>query len=87
MTMADLARTLRRAAGEVVVDATGLEGDFEFVLEFNPDLLRQERETPSAESRPSIFTALREQLGLRLEPRDITTSVLVVDRVEPPAAD
>jgi uncharacterized protein (TIGR03435 family) len=87
MTMADLSRTLRRAAGGVVIDETGLQGDYEFVLEFNPDPLRQERAAASPASRPSIFAALREQLGLRLETREITTPVLVVDRIEPPGAD
>ena len=77
-----LAELLSPRAGAPVVDATGLKGQFDIMLEFSTD--------PSAApgSDPvSIFTALGEQLGLRLERRRVPMEVLVIDRVEPPTPD
>ena len=79
-SMADLAfrlSTLVVLDGRVVVDKTGLDGHYDFELKFAAD-------SPSADG-PSIFTAIREQLGLRLEPRKIRLEVLSVERAERPA--
>ena len=61
-------------------DETGLAGGFDFDLEWTPD------DTPTdLASAPSIFTALQEQLGLRLETRKEQSEVIVIDHVEKPS--
>jgi bla regulator protein blaR1 len=82
-----LTRTLRRR----VLDRTGLKGHYDFVLQWTPD----ENETPplrpgttaSDPNGPSIFTALQEQLGLRLESARGPVEVLVIDQVEKPSTN
>jgi len=75
-----LANQLRRP----VLDRTGLVGTFDFKLEWAPQA--EESSTVSADaSGPSIFTALQEQLGLRLESTRGSVDVLVVDHVERPS--
>jgi uncharacterized protein (TIGR03435 family) len=66
-----------------VTDHTGLSGDFEIVLRWNPD-----PSLPGADpSLPSLFTAVQEQLGLKLEARREPAEVLVIDRVDRPTPD
>ena len=60
-----------------VVDETGLSGMFELRLEWSD-------ENPPTADKPSLFTAMREQLGLRLDPAERPMEVLVVDTVERP---
>jgi uncharacterized protein (TIGR03435 family) len=79
ITLAMLASVLSREAARMVVDRTGLSGFFEAEIEFAADAL-----TNAASERPSLFTALEEQLGLRLEPARGPVEVLVIDRVERP---
>jgi bla regulator protein blaR1 len=77
-----LAAQLARLMGRTVTDETGLEGGFDFNLEWTPE------ETPAdLASAPSIFTAIQEQLGLRLEARKERTEVIVIDHVEKPDAN
>jgi uncharacterized protein (TIGR03435 family) len=76
----DLARALA-VAGRPVVDATGLAGAFDFDLMWTPD----DAAAPSGGA--SLFTAVQEQLGLRLEPRQTPMSVLVIDSAERPTPD
>ena len=76
--MAELASNLASQLGRFVVDQTGLPEHYDFVLEWDPD---QSADTIG----PSIFTALREQLGLRLEPRKGLVQVLVIDNAEKPS--
>jgi uncharacterized protein (TIGR03435 family) len=63
--------------GSPVVDETGIQGVYDFTLAWSPDAA-----PAAAESAPSIFTAIQEQLSLKLEPRKIMVSTLVVDRIE-----
>ena len=65
ITMPQLALMLGPTAGRVVIERTGLTGAFDVELEYAPDL---QTEQPAADSRPVIFSAVQEQLGLRLEP-------------------
>jgi uncharacterized protein (TIGR03435 family) len=72
ITMARLAETLTsildREAGRVVVDRTGIEGRYDLALEWSPEDGSLNGASNSAQSSgPSIFTALEEQLGLKLE--------------------
>jgi uncharacterized protein (TIGR03435 family) len=88
MTM--LARALAGPMGGIVVDATGLAGAFDFDLDWTPEsgqaLSRADSSTEDASdgARPSLSTALEEQLGLRIERRKAPVDVLVVERVERP---
>jgi uncharacterized protein (TIGR03435 family) len=79
--LTDLANILTRMADRPVVDATGLIGSFDLQLKWTPD----------AGSGPanggSLFTAVQEQLGLRLEPRRAPINVLVLESAERPAPD
>jgi uncharacterized protein (TIGR03435 family) len=84
--MPKLADLLQRLTGQVVVDATGLPGMFSFVLEWSPD---DTKGIPPADDTgakdtagPSLYSAVQEQLGLKLESRKAPVEVLVVDRME-----
>ncbi|HET9467428.1 MAG TPA: M56 family metallopeptidase, partial [Vicinamibacterales bacterium] len=79
-TLQQLARNLSQFLGRTVVDRTGLDGAFDLNLEWSPE------QTPNA-TLPSIFTAVQEQLGLRLESHRTQVEVLVIDRVERPTPD
>ncbi len=92
----DLARRVLPAGvsdGRPIEDKTGLQGTFEFTLEWAPDAAAPARPPDAPPAPPidpngsSFVTALREQLGLRLEPRMGSIDVLVVDRGERPSPD
>jgi uncharacterized protein (TIGR03435 family) len=81
MAMTTLARqNLSRILGQFVIDETGLDGLFDLDLSFTPPSASASEFTDA----PSIFTALDEQLGLKLEPRRAPVVVLVVDHIERP---
>lgn len=61
-----------------VVNETGLQGVFDFTLEWSPDEMKPGLESSGA----SLFTAVQEQLGLKLEARKGPVEVLVVDHIE-----
>ena len=67
-------------SGRVVVDKTELTGDFEFSLRYTS-------QSNPRDDVSSIFTALEEQLGLKLVPDRAPLQVLVVDHIEPPSED
>jgi uncharacterized protein (TIGR03435 family) len=70
-----------------VIDRTGLAGAFDVTLQFTPQrrlpLATAALPEPTPDA-PSIFTALREQLGLKLENQRAPAEVLVIDSVERP---
>jgi uncharacterized protein (TIGR03435 family) len=71
-----------------VEDRTGLDGTYEFQIEWSPEVPVPADAPPGPPvdpNGPSIFTAAREQLGLKLEPATTDIAVLVVDRAEHPA--
>ncbi len=79
-SMADLAPLFSVILGRTVVDQTGITGAFSVHLRFAPD------EVPAADATgPSIFTAVQEQLGLKLESGKGPVEVLVIDSVEKPS--
>jgi uncharacterized protein (TIGR03435 family) len=82
VTAAMLAKVLSGQLGRTVQDQTGLKGVFDFKLEWEPD-----PGSPNAGSAPSLFTALEEQLGLKLESERGAVDVLVIDHVERPTPD
>jgi uncharacterized protein (TIGR03435 family) len=68
VTMDALASMLAYAVGRPIVNETGLAGEFDVDLIYAPDLgAAASPASPSAASAPSLFTALEEQLGLKLE--------------------
>lgn len=82
-----------RITGRPIVDKTGLSGQVDITLEWNPDITRVPESASSVPSReeleapPGLFTALREQLGLKLEPGTAAMDVLVIDSVNQPTPD
>jgi uncharacterized protein (TIGR03435 family) len=89
MTMASLASLLRSMAGRYVVDKTGLTGSYRVKLEsvrlFQGPSLESAATTGGPDDTASIFTALTEQLGLKLESSRAQVEVLVIDHIERPS--
>jgi uncharacterized protein (TIGR03435 family) len=73
---------LSRQLGRIIVDKTGLTGRYDFNLKWTPDGVE-----PSDQSGPDIFTAIQEQLGLKLESAKGPVDVIVIDRIEKPSAN
>jgi uncharacterized protein (TIGR03435 family) len=84
--IADLALVLSflDVLGRPVVDRSGLTADYEFELRWSPD---SDRARPVNPDLPSLFTALREQLGLKLEAATGPVEMLVIDSAERPTPD
>jgi uncharacterized protein (TIGR03435 family) len=86
--MAQLASMLSVVVGRPVVDRTGFAERYDMELKFTPETLPPGAEpTPLPEptdGAPSLFTALQEQLGLKLEPSTDTVEVLVITHLERP---
>jgi uncharacterized protein (TIGR03435 family) len=94
-----LASALSQVVQRSVVDRTGLAGAFDFDVRWTPDTLpRRPPGTPADQpfrmngveidpNGPSIFTALQEQLGLKLESTRGPVEVLVIDHIERPTPD
>jgi uncharacterized protein (TIGR03435 family) len=80
ISLSTLAQNLAGNMDRIVLDKTGLTGDFDFTLEWNPDIAQPDTDT----SRPTIFTAIQEQLGLKLESTKGPVEVLVIDSVQRP---
>lgn len=88
MPMSLLASLLSRFERELVVDRTGLSGFYEITLEWSPDLeLGAADPTTPPPDRPGLYTAVREQLGLRLEGRRAPLDVIVVESATKTPAD
>ena len=85
MTMSEVAaEVLSPEAGRLVVDRTGLEGPFDFDLDFARTSAPAGASTSDA---VALVTALQEQLGLRLEPRRGPVDVIVIDTIARPSPD
>lgn len=72
---------LPSAAGRTVIDKTGLQGPYALKLEWNPD------PNGAPGDRVTIFTALQEQFGVRLQAARAPLEVLVIDKLERPTPD
>ena len=85
--MHELVSLLSSQLQKPVVDKTGLTGKYDFTLRWATEQLSPVPGTPTGdpEKSPSIFTALREQLGLRLDSTRGPLEVLVIDRAEKPS--
>jgi uncharacterized protein (TIGR03435 family) len=83
--MAQLAPLISLVVGRPVVDRTGLPGVYDMELRFSGDPVPGL--VPADSGAPSIFTALQEQLGLKLDAERGTVDVLVIDRIERPTGN
>jgi uncharacterized protein (TIGR03435 family) len=96
-SMAQLATALSGVVGRTVVDRTGLTGTFDMDLTWTPEQIPQGPAGPPPPGAPplppidpngpSIFTAVQEQLGLKLESTKGAVDVVMIDSVEPPTED
>jgi uncharacterized protein (TIGR03435 family) len=91
VTMSDFVSLMQRALlDRPVVDKTGLTGRYDFDLDWAPDETQFGGEVPVAPAdaqAPPFFTAIEQQLGLRLEAMRGMVDALVIDRAEPPSAN
>jgi uncharacterized protein (TIGR03435 family) len=91
-TLTELANGLSTLVGHVVLDRTGLAGTFAFTLRWTPDQIPQGFDKkaralglpPVDTEGPALFTAVREQLGLKLDSQKGPVDTLVVNRAERP---
>jgi uncharacterized protein (TIGR03435 family) len=95
-TLAQFASSIGSFVGRIVVDRTGLTGMYDFNLTWTPDQVGSRppgapdplvNGVPIDPNGPSIFTAVQEQLGLKLDSQKGPVAVLVIDRVEHPVED
>jgi uncharacterized protein (TIGR03435 family) len=77
--MQQLASTLTAELNLPVADKTGLSGVYDFTLQWSSD------DTSREDPYPSLFTAIQEQLGLKLEPTKAPIDVIVIEHIEPPS--
>ena len=90
LPLTQLASNLSQRVGRTVVDRTGLTGRYDFLLEYTPDPpagAALPGGEPADLDRPSIYTALQEQLGLKLDAQRGAVDVLVVDAIQRPTED
>jgi bla regulator protein blaR1 len=100
MPMSALAEVLgleSELGGRLVIDQTGIQGKYDFTLEFAPERpeplpgtagappMGMKGPPPPDPNAPSIFTAIQQQLGLKLEPQKGPVEVLVIDHIEKPS--
>jgi len=83
LSMGDLATGLQDWTDRPVVDQTGLSGRYDFKLHWTSG----ETRATAPDAPPGLFTAIQEQLGLKLEPVKAQADVLVVDAVQKPGAN
>jgi uncharacterized protein (TIGR03435 family) len=75
MPIKTLASMLNRPTGRPLADKTGIEGNYDIRLDYAPN-------GATDSPLPSVFTALQEQLGLKLEPQQVPVEMLVIDHVD-----
>jgi uncharacterized protein (TIGR03435 family) len=86
--------------GRLVIDNTGLTAKYDFTLQWTPDTNQGARlkpfddgqsaagnTLPAENSEPSLFTAIQEQLGLKLKSEKDSVPLLVIDHIERPSAN
>lgn len=97
--IAQLATVLSRMTSRLVIDRTGLTGNYDVDLQWTPQGVRINAPPPADAPTPPVpappidpngaplETAIQEQLGLKLEPERAPVAVLIVERAEPPQPD
>lgn len=87
--VSSLVFTLTSVVGRTVIDKTGLTGKYNFELKWTPEhgvqASTDNGQADPENSAPSIFTALQEQLGLKLQSSRGPVETLVVDHIEMPS--
>ena len=83
VSMADLAMMMQFHLDRPVVDQTGIKGRYDFRMQWTVD----DVQATEPDAPPGLFTAIQEQIGLKLEPVKARADVLVVDAVEQPGAN
>jgi uncharacterized protein (TIGR03435 family) len=81
LSMTDMASVLTDLAHRTVIDKTGLTGKYDLTLKWSEDV----GSNSTTDTGPSIFTALQEQLGLKLKPAKGPVETLVVDHAAMPS--
>lgn len=77
-----------QADGRPVIDRTGLDKNYDFTLMFMPELppdVSKENLPPDVQDRPSLFDALKQQLGLKLQPQKGPVEYYVIDHLDKPS--
>jgi uncharacterized protein (TIGR03435 family) len=95
MPISNLATNLAPQVGRIVIDRTELTGNYDFELIYAPEVagsvgappLINGGPVPVDPNAPNLFTALQEQLGLKLDSQRGPVDVVVIDRLEQPIAD
>ena len=80
-SMSDFAQVMQLMVDKPVIDQTNLSDRYDFALLWTPDVIR----ATDPNTAPGLFTAVQEQLGLKLEPTRAPADVLVIDHVERPS--
>ena len=93
-TMGEYAKAMQYVLDRPVVDQTGLAGRWDFLLKWTPDEsqftaigIRILPPTDNPNAPPGLFTAIQEQIGLKLEATRAMVDVIVIDKVERPSAN
>ena len=81
--LTSLADDLSNQVSRIVIDKTGLVGKYNFQLSWSPEDAGPP--SPDTAAQPGIFTALQEQLGLKLQPGKAEIETFVIDHAEPPS--
>jgi uncharacterized protein (TIGR03435 family) len=85
LTLTLFALNVSRYADHVVIDSTGLDGKFDWELQWAPD--DPSRDSTSPPTGPSLPAALEEQIGFRLRGQRGSVDVIVVETLEHPQPD
>jgi uncharacterized protein (TIGR03435 family) len=78
---------LARFVDRVVVDETGLPGGYDFELNWSPEVRPSATPTENPPQGPDIFTAVQEQLGLKMQSRKEPIEIIVIDHAEKASAN
>lgn len=90
-SLAPFLNLLSNEVGRTVIDRTGLKDRYDFTLSWSPEIpsnspsLEAQTPTGAAPANPGLFTAIQEQLGLKLEPVKGSIEVLVIDHIKKPS--
>jgi uncharacterized protein (TIGR03435 family) len=89
LPIGDLVDLLSRVTNRIILNKTGLDGKYDFALKWTPDSGSASSgdvplPSPASADPPGIFTALQEQLGLKLDSSKGPVEVVVIDNVETP---
>jgi uncharacterized protein (TIGR03435 family) len=85
LTPSEIGGGLTWFLGRTVVDKTNLSGKYDVALRWTPESVAMRSAPTSDQDAPTIFTAIQEQLGLKLQPAKGPVQVLVIDHVEKPS--